>query len=139
MKRFFSSTFFKVIVYLFAAIGAVFTFVFVGMQFGLFNVRGSNAARNSSLAIPVIQPVHDCTTSAVTCNWNATVEWVTLASAFTKDASVIDEVSQEVGISPRMLVATVMPEQVRYFTANRESFKKYFEPLKILSSLSRFS
>jgi hypothetical protein len=38
-----------------------------------------------------------------------------------------------------MIASAVVPEQLRYFTSNRESFKKYFEPLKILSSLSKFS
>ena len=38
-----------------------------------------------------------------------------------------------------MIVATVAPEQIRFFTSNRESFKKYLEPLKILVSLSKFS
>lgn len=33
----------------------------------------------------------------------------------------------------------VVPEQVRFFTSDREIFKRYFEPLKILGSLSKFS
>jgi hypothetical protein len=33
----------------------------------------------------------------------------------------------------------VVPEQTRFFTSNREVFKRYFEPLKILGSLSQFS
>lgn len=138
--KFFHSTTFKIILYIFAIIGVVFASVFVAMQFGLLNVRGSIATRNASLGIPTTAPIIDCTDGASTsCDWNKTVEWNTLRAAFTKDAPVINEVSQQVGISPRLLVATVVPEQIRYFTANRESFKKYFEPLKILSSLSKFS
>jgi hypothetical protein len=52
---------------------------------------------------------------------------------------MIHDVATKVGVSPRMIAAAVTPEQLRYFTANRESFKRYFEPLKILSSLSKFS
>lgn len=140
MKKFLHSTTFKILLFIFAIIGVVFTLVFVAMQFGLLNVRGSIATRNASLGIPTAAPIIDCSDgTSPTCDWNKTVEWETLRVAFTKDAPVVNEVAQQVGISPRMLVATVFPEQVRYFTANRESFKKYFEPLKILSSLSKFS
>jgi hypothetical protein len=138
--KFFSSKIFKIIVYIFALIGLVFAAVFIGMQFGIFNVRGSNAARNVSLNIPKTEPVQDCVdTTEKKCNWNKTVEWDVLKNAFTKDGTVINQVSGQVSISPLMLVATISPEQIRFFTSNRESFKKYFEPLKILVSLSKFS
>lgn len=134
------SKIFKIIVYIFAFVGFVFTCVFIGMYFGLFNVPGSNAVRNISLGIPVAPVVQDCTdTTEKTCDWNKTVEWSVLTAAFTKDVPVINKVAQQVGISSSMLVATVAPEQIRFFTSNRESFKKYFEPLKILVSLSKFS
>jgi hypothetical protein len=138
--KFFSNKIFKIIIYLFALIGFVFVGVFIGMQFGFFNVRGSNAARNVSLNIPKTQPVQDCTdTTEKKCDWNETIEWNVLKTAFTKDSVIINQVSTQVGISPMMLVATISPEQIRFFTSNRESFKKYFEPLKILVSLSKFS
>ncbi|MDR3519490.1 MAG: hypothetical protein P4L63_01210 [Candidatus Pacebacteria bacterium] len=138
--KFFKSKIFKIIIYIFAAIGFVFTMVFIGMQFGIFNVPGSNAARNKSLNIPKTAPPEDCTDAAEQkCDWNKTVEWDVLKTAFTKDAPIINQVSTQVGISPMMLVATISPEQIRFFTSNRESFKKYFEPLKILVSLSQFS
>jgi hypothetical protein len=38
-----------------------------------------------------------------------------------------------------MIIAAVAPEQLRFFVDNREVFKRYFEPLKILASLSQFS
>ncbi len=38
-----------------------------------------------------------------------------------------------------MIASVVVPEQTRFFTSNREVFKRYFEPLKILGSLSQFS
>ncbi len=131
---------FQIIVYIFALIGFVFTFVFMGMQFGVFNVRGSNADRNASLGIPKAEPVQDCTDIKKSkCNWDETKEWEILSAAFKKDAPLINKAAAEVGVSPRLLVATVAPEQIRFFTSNRESFKKYFEPLKILVSLSKFS
>lgn len=56
-----------------------------------------------------------------------------------KDIAIIEQVSRETGVSPRLIAAVVVPEQIRFFTANREVFKRYFEPLKILGSLSKFS
>ncbi len=133
---------FKAIVIIFALIGLVFTIVFLGMQVGAFNVKGANGARNISLGATstVPKPVNDCIdTKKTTCDWNDTVQWNTIKAALTKDASVINDVSTKTGVDSRMIAATVIPEQLRYFTANRESFKKYFEPLKILGALSKFS
>ena len=130
----------KIVICVFALIGFVFTIVFVGMQLGIFNVRGSNTSRNASLAIPAVVPVEDCVDKeGNVCAWDKTLEWDVLQNAFLKDQVVIRQVSEEVGISPRMLVATISPEQIRFFTSNRETFKRYFEPLKILASLSKFS
>ncbi len=125
-------------------IGLAFAGVFIAMQYGLLNVKGSSISRNLSLGlIPQAEKTSTC--SAVkgiapeTCDWSDTVEWSVLNSALKKDAAAIDKVSAQTGVPSRMIVSAVVPEQLRYFTANRESFKKYFEPLKILSSLSKFS
>lgn len=131
---------FNVFVYIFALIGFFFSFVFLGMQFGLFNIRGSNTSRNLSLNIPKIEPGQDCLDkNEKNCAWNETIEWDVLKNAFKKDEIVINRVSSEVGITPQVLMAVIAPEQIRFFTSNRESFKRYFEPLKILVSLSKFS
>ena len=131
---------FKILIYIFALIGFVFSAVFVGMQFGLFNVRGSNVTRNISLGISTTPIVQDCIdTTKNSCDWNKTQEWNILKTAFTKDSVVLNKVSQETGISTRMILSTVSPEQIRFFTSNREDFKRVFEPLKILISLSKFS
>lgn len=140
-----------VVTVIFALIGVFFTAVFVGMQFGLFNVRGSIADRNafftgsaatsssstatSSVALGVL-----CTDDKKTvCDWDTTPEWVVIEAALQKDNAVIERVSKETGVSKRMIAAVVVPEQIRFFTANREVFKRYFEPLKLLGSLSQFS
>ncbi len=129
---------------LFAVIGLMFTAVFVAMQFGLLNVKGSRTARNLSLGVvpstaitSTCQPVGK--TTPTKCDWNKTEEWAVVNAALIKDAPVLTQVSDQTGIPARLIAATVAPEQLRYFTANRESFKKYFEPLKILSSLTKFS
>lgn len=130
----------KSVVIIFALIGLTFTIVFICMQFGAFNVRGSSTARNISLGASVQKPAIDCTdTITSTCDWNQTVQWQTIKGALVKDQSIIEDISSKTGVSSRIIAATVIPEQLRYFTSNRESFKKYFEPLKILGSMSKFS
>ena len=130
---------------LFALIGVIFTSVFIGMRFGLFNVRGSISERNKfftqETAIPTtITDTSTCVTgNEPTCGWNNSSEWKVVASGLTKDESTIERVSTETGVPTRMIAAIVVPEQMRFFTSNRESFKKYFEPLKVLGSLTQFS
>ena len=147
------------IVVFFAMIGIAFTAVFVGMQFGLTNVRGTIEERNSFFGkVPTINFVDDkdsaeqetgpvsngCedgTDPVKPCEWNETVQWVVVKGGLEKDQAVIARVASETGVPARMIAAAVMPEQMRFFaqSENREVFKRYFEPLKILASLSQFS
>lgn len=131
------------IILIFAAIGFVFSVVFVGMQFGIFNVRGAISTRNTDLLATSgasSTPAVVCTDESQTqCAWNETPEWSVIKAALTKDAPTIDRVSRETGIPARMIAAVVIPEQTRFFTSDRELFKRVFEPLKILGSMSQFS
>ncbi|MES2668731.1 MAG: hypothetical protein V4644_03530 [Patescibacteria group bacterium] len=139
------------IVLLFAAIGLVFTGVFLAMQFGLFNVPGAIKERNafflgqatatSPAAVASARlPEKPCVEAGVeSCAWNGTPEWDVVEGGLLKDAAVIERVSHETGVPARLIAASVIPEQIRFFTAEREVFKRYFEPLKILGSLSQFS
>lgn len=126
------------LVSIFALIGILFTGVFVGMRFGLLNVRGTISERNQFFnthpdAVPCL------TAESTECSWNQTPEWDTVKEGLQKDAEIISRVSEETGISKRMIASVVIPEQIRFFTSEREVFKSYFEPLKILGSLSQFS
>lgn len=129
---------------IFALIGLAFTVVFIGMQFGWLNVRGSSFARNAfffgsttTQTLPPAQPCQDANVHV--CAWDQTPEWAVVAGGLAKDASVIHRVAAETGVSPRLIASVVIPEQIRFFTSEREIFKRYFEPLKILGSLSQFS
>lgn len=136
---------------IFALIGLAFTLVFIGMHFGLLNVRGSSAERNSFFTdliegkqgsdSPVATlPAIPCVDESVTvCNWNETPEWAVVAGGLAKDANIIHRVAGETNVSARLIASVVVPEQIRFFTSEREVFKRYFEPLKILGSLSQFS
>ena len=132
------------IVCIFALIGFTFTSVFFGMRYGIFNVRGSIAGRNQFFlnnknsktpiaSTPCLDP------NILVCDWNQTPEWTTVSGGLIKDADVINRVSKETGVQARMIASVVTPEQTRFFTSNREVWKSYFEPLKVLISLSQFS
>ena len=134
-----------VVLCIFALIGLAFSSIFVGMRYGVFNVRGSIAGRNNFFLTDsngVKQPVVNtpCTDPAMlVCDWSTTPEWNTVSGGLVKDADVINRVSKETGVQARMIAAVVTPEQTRFFTSNREVWKSYFEPLKVLISLSQFS
>lgn len=156
-------TLLKVLIIIFAIIGFLFTSVFVAMQFGLLNVKGSISDRNAFFEKPLKKVTADkssgltsshnldsststkavdnpCVDSKLTsCPWNKTREWQVVSGGLLKDKDVIYRVSKETGVSPRLLATIVVPEQTRFFTAEREVFKRYFEPLKILGSLTKFS
>lgn len=72
-------------------------------------------------------------------DWSVSPEWQTLREALVKDKDTIIQASKDTGVPPRLIVSTVIAEQLRFFTANRESYKRYFEPLKLLGNGTKFS
>lgn len=134
---------------LFAMVGLTFSSVFVGMQYGWFNVEGSSISRDSFFKTLPKVSVHAATvsrkataascveqlsngTQVPVCAWNESVQYATIRDGLYKDRNVINLVAEQTGVSSRMIAATVVPEQLRWFTSDRESFKRIFEPLKIL-------
>lgn len=136
MNKIFQNKILRIIVLLFAVIGLVFTFVFVAMQFGWLNVRGSAKERNSYFnVIPKVNTYPVATNSS----WEQSAEWQVMKTVFERDQDIIKKAASDAGISPRLLLGGIIGEQFRFFTNQRESFKQYFEPLKILASLSKMS
>jgi hypothetical protein len=143
----------ELILIFFTIIGMLFFVVFVGMRLNLLSVRGSIDERNvffqqnaSSTISEIEKGVRECISQVrakalpgVSFAWVSSPEWQTLSSALRKDKGTIDRAAQDAGIPSRLLVSVVISEQLRFFTSDRESFKKFFEPLKILGSLSQFS
>lgn len=202
-----------IIVAIFTTIGIVFSGVFIAMQFGWTNVRGTIAERNQSILgagkfnhntaadaaletrATLLCKIHtladyapqtaqeidqtlestsnfnlvstmlsnagvrfsgmkydnqirncelvtipDTTPLAQTAYaWADSPEWAVMKSAFIRDQESINQAAHDAGISPRILLGGIIGEQFRFFTSSRDSFKSYFEPLKILASLSKFS
>lgn len=133
----------------FAGIGVMVTFVFFGMQHEVFNVPGSIIERNASFGLvpttskairePESNGCKEDMSQTEPCFWYDTVQWEVVKGGLEKDAEIINRVSDETGVDARMIASAVIPEQSRFFTDNREVFKRYFEPLKLLVSLSKFS
>ena len=82
----------------FALVGFVFTVVFIGMQFGVFNVKGSISARNalflknvdSSVAQKIVEnqvPCDDVTIKQ--CDWKNTPQWEVVKQGLIKDQVLI--------------------------------------------------
>ncbi len=146
MKRFLKIGAYVVVIG-FALVGLAFTTIFIGMQSGVFNVRGSIAGRNAfflgtttpSGSTPAAPATPCDDTAQKVCDWNATPEWNVVKGGLIKDQALIARVASETGVPARLIASAVIPEQIRFFTAEREVFKRYFEPLKILGTLSQFS
>jgi hypothetical protein len=144
-------TLFVILTIIFAGIGLLFTLVFLSMHFGLLNVRGSITERNAFFQEDKKEDIkRETTKQEVTqtqcisekshpCAWNETAEWSVVREGLRKDAEIISRVAGETQTHPRIIASIVVPEQIRFFTSEREVFKRYFEPLKILGSLSQFS
>jgi hypothetical protein len=71
--------------------------------------------------------------------WADSDAWALMKEVFTRDQEIINRAAHDAGVSPRILLGGVIGEQFRFFSSRRESFKHYFEPLKILASLSNTS
>lgn len=66
-------------------------------------------------------------------------QWTTFKDAVSKDQQVLEQISSLTGVKSRMIVSVLATEQLRFFFTDRSSFKKFFEPLKILGNETQFS
>lgn len=130
---------FRILLYVFAVIGVVFTGVFFAMRLHLTDVKGSIDSRNSFFDKNRKTEARIEESKKEIYDWETSEEWITLKEALIKDKEIILKVSNETEISSRIIVSSIVSEQFRFFTSNRESFKKYFEPLKILGTYTQFS
>lgn len=71
--------------------------------------------------------------------WMNIPEWEIFKEAVAKDKHLIDSVAKVTGVEQRLIVSCLVGEQIRLFNSNREAFKKWIGPLKILSVESQYS
>ncbi len=72
-------------------------------------------------------------------DWMNTQQWAALKIAIAKEKDVIDSAAKNAGIEPRLIVATLIGEQIRLYNTNREVFKSYLGPVKVLVTETKFS
>lgn len=138
---------FRLIIATFAVIGFVLTGGYFAIKFGLTNTKGviddrfiTRATTTKSSTLPTYnfdnqnRPI-----IASSSPWRTSPEWQVLKEATVKDKLIINQVASLVGVSPRLLAAQMIVEQLRLFTSEREVYKQIFAPLKILGNQSQFS
>lgn len=71
--------------------------------------------------------------------WMNMSEWEDFKIAVEKDKELIDSVAKLTDVEARLIVSCLVGEQIRLFNSDREAYKKWIGPLKILSVESKFS
>lgn len=131
--------FFTVLVYLFAAIGFLLVAGYLAVRFGLTNDPGIiDRQREAFLEAAGDTPAAVAMPSFIG-PWQESEEWKVMEEAIRKDEAVIERAAADADISARLIVANLVAEQLRLFFTEREAFKKWFYPLKILGPQSQFS
>lgn len=113
----------------------------------LVNQMISTAFRRFDTDASFVSVVNSCSNSdtknstypLTAYQWADTDQWALMKEVFIRDKDIINKAAKDAGISPRLVLTGVIGEQFRFFNNTRESFKSYFEPMKILASLSKSS
>ncbi len=126
---------FTVLIYIFAAIGFFLVAGYVAVRFGLTNEPGIiDMQREGFLGAAL-----EADRSASVTNWQTSEEWAILETAIRRDQAVIQRAANDAGVPARVIVANLVAEQLRLFFTEREAYKKWFSPLKILGPQTQFS
>lgn len=128
-------TVFKILVYIFAAIGFFLTAGFFAVRTGLTNTKGIIDMQSDYFQNPTSAEE----TATIDHDWNEGAEWENFKTAISKDATVLKRVESETGVPARLIVSVVFVEQMRLYYSDRQLFKELFSPLKILGTQTQFS
>ena len=79
------------------------------------------------------------TAPAFTGPWAQSEEWQVMESAIRRDTAPLERAAADSGVPARLIAANLVAEQLRLFFTDREDYKKFFYPLKILGPQSQFS
>ena len=127
---------FTIIVYVFAAIGFFLVAGYAAVKFGLTNEKGIIDEQREAFLNGITPAAAD---EVYVGPWQSSEEWRIMEEAIRRDKEVIDRAAADAGVSPRLIVANLVAEQLRLFFTEREAYKKWFSPLKILGPQSKFS
>lgn len=130
---------FTIVVYLFAVVGFLLVAGYLAVRFGFTNDPGIIDRQREAF----LEAAGDTPAAAVvpsfTGPWQESEEWRVMEEAIRKDEEVIARAALDAGVPARLIVANLVAEQLRLFFTEREAFKKWFYPLKILGPQSQFS
>lgn len=121
---------FEIIVYVFAAIGFLLVAGYFAVRLGITNTEG---------VIDLQQEDFIGGAAGAEIPWSYTEEWGILEAAIRKDTAAINRAAEDAGVEPRIIVANLVTEQLRLFFTDRENYKQFFYPLKILGPQTQFS
>ncbi len=125
---------FTILLYLFAAIGLFLVAGYAAVRFGLTNEKGIiDIQREEFLGAFEVDKSESVT------DWHTSEEWAVLEDAIRRDQDVIQKAANDSGVSARLIVANLVAEQLRLFFTEREAYKQFFYPLKILGPQTQFS
>ncbi|MDB5237198.1 MAG: hypothetical protein JWL88_300 [Parcubacteria group bacterium] len=135
-KKLFKTTL-NIVIYIFAAIGLFFVAGYFAVKFGLTNEKGiidtqREAFLGQSAAVITAPP-------APNVPWQQSEEWGVISVALTKDQAVLIHAAADSGVPARLIAANLIAEQLRLFFTERETYKQFLYPLKILGSQTQFS
>ncbi len=132
---------FFIFVYIFAFIGFFFVAVFFALKLGLTKTAGIIDFQREAF-------LKEQNTSSTSTQGEAsadfsyiqgTTEWNTFKLSVLKDTGVLSRVSATTNVPSRLIVSVLASEQLRLFFTDREVFKQFFSPLKILGNETQFS
>ena len=128
---------FTVLLYTFAAIGFFLVAGYFAVKFGFTNEKGIIDEQRESF-FEGIAP-NAVAEEAYIGPWQSSEEWKVMEAAILRDEAVIQKAAEDAGVPARLIVANLVAEQLRLFFTEREAYKKWFYPLKILGPQSKFS
>ena len=102
------------------------------------NLQGNKAYQESLKSIMSVSVSQKKVKGSI-FEWMNIAEWQAFKGAVEKDHALIDSVAELTGVESRLIVSVLVGEQIRLFNSNREAYKKWIAPLKILSVETKFS
>lgn len=125
---------FMIVVYIFAAIGLFLVAGYFAVKFGFTNEKGIIDIQREAFIGETAAPE-----PGYTGPWQDSEEWAVMEAAIRRDEAVINRAAADSRVPARLIVANLVAEQLRLFFTEREAYKKWFYPLKILGPQSQFS
>lgn len=133
---------FSILVYVFAIIGFILVAGYFAIRFGLTNQTGIiDLQREAFFGNSPNSGIASAMGSALaeTGPWQQSQEWQIMETAIRKDQATIQRAANDSGVPARLIVANLVAEQLRLFFTDREDYKQFFYPLKILGPQTQFS